>query len=267
MGISLLDLVTEHQSGEENTLKRIVEESGQSYDTEGSGKPVQLDERIFLWERKEDILDKMPEATYVIIDAMYFSTTSIELFSKGLESMKLCETHDEVREQDVELKIGEGRDDTSMKDGMQMINSPTYVSEKYDGQKKSAMISYNGARAALRVIKGTEDSRIMVGSATNAKALAEKLSDEDEIHLVSSGSGGVHRAEDHIAAYIITQEFEDELDETEEEMLKRMIDLTAELEYEGDIPERRRKDIEVLKNINARDVVPEYDRGKGVLTV
>lgn len=135
MGISLLDLVTEHQSGEENTLRKIIEKSGQDFDVSDANKPLELETNIFLWERKEDIRDEMPEGTYVVIDAMYFSTTSIELFNAGLEEMTLCKTHDEVRAlEDIELKIGEGRDESKMKEGMQMINSPSYAVENYAGQ-------------------------------------------------------------------------------------------------------------------------------------
>jgi 2-phosphosulfolactate phosphatase len=266
MGISLLDLVTEHQSGEENSLKRIVEKSGKKYDVSDAKSPVELDDGIYLWERKEDILEDMPEATYIIIDTMYFSSTVIELFSRGLETMSLHRTHEEVRNQEnVDLKIGEGRNRDRMKNGMQMVNSPSFAAEHYAGEKSAAMMSNNGANATLNVIEGTENARILVGSTTNASAVAEKVQDDKDVHLVSSGADGVHRAEDHIAAYIISQEIQHELDESEHEMLKKMIDITGELEYENGVPERRRKDIEILKKINERKAIPEYDREEQVL--
>lgn len=266
MGISLLDLVTEHQDDEGQSLRKIVEHSGQDYEVSESSKPVELDDGIFLWERKEDITDEMPKSTYVIIDVMYFSTSVIELFSKGLETLSVHRTHEDVRSQkDVELRIGEGRDRDSMKEGMALINSPSFINENYGGEKTAAMMSNNGANAAINVIEATEDSRIIVGSTTNATAVAEKLQDEEEVHLVSSGSDGVHRAEDHIAAYIISQEIQHKLDDSEHKMLKKMIDLTAELKYDEGLPDRRARDLDILKQINERNVVPEYDRDKDLI--
>lgn len=264
MGVSLLDLVTEHQSGEENTLRKVLEHSGKDFDVSEASKPVELDESIYLWETRDDIPEDLPDGTYVIIDAMYFSTSAIELFERGLKTLRLCASHDEVRSLDnVDLKIGEGRNEEQLKEGMDLINSPSYIVENYQGEENAAMISYNGARAALRVIEATENSRILIGSATNASTLADELEDDD-IHLVSAGSDGVHQAEDHIAAYIITQEIHEDLEESERKMLQKMIDLTADLHYDSKIPERRQKDTELLNDINERSAVPEFDRDKQV---
>lgn len=259
MSISLLDLVTENQDSDDVSLRKVVEERGDSFKLSGSSTPVKLSDDIFLWESKEDIRDPMPEGSYVVIDAMFFSTTTVQLFERGIEEITVFDDHDALRSSDLPLKIGERGDGYVPRKGMDLYNSPSHIEEDYGGGEKAGITSRNGAKALVKLIEATENSDIFVGSSTNASSVAESIS--GELHLVSAGKEGGHRAEDHIASYLIAKEIQGGLDDSEELMIKRMMEDIVTVMYGEDEPsERRRKDYELLKQLNSRDSVPVYDR-------
>lgn len=263
MSLSITDLVTENQAKSHITLREVIETHEELRLEElTSASPVELTENISLWEKKEDIPEILPEAQYVIIDTIYFSTTALEALNNGFKRLWVVETDDQVDSISTEKGIaaaGESNNGYELPDNYDFFNSPTSVHQAETNSNEAVMTSYNGAKAAFWTAEAAKgDSKIILGSTTNAKAVAKKLDKDKPIHIMSAGSKEISSAEDHIAAYLISRYYNgNPCSDDEIEVISDLLEITKFLMYE-DIPEIRRKDIDnYVKKINSVDKAPE----------
>lgn len=262
MSLSITDLVTEYQNSEETTLRNVVEtHEDLKLEELMTGSPLELTDNISLWERKEDIPEILPESQYVIIDTIYFSTTALEALNNGFNRLWVAETDEDVDRISKEKGIaaaGESSGDYELPDKYDFFNSPTSVHQANTDFDEAVMTSYNGAKAAYWTAKAAQgDSEIILGSTTNAEKVAEKLDREKPVNIISAGSREIPRAEDHIAAYLISRYYNgNSCNEDEIEVISDLLEITKFLLYE-EIPEIRKKDIDnYVKNVNSLNIAP-----------
>lgn len=262
MSLSITDLVTENQSNSNVTLREVIETHEELRLEElTSGSPVELTTNISLWEKKEDIPEILPEAQYVIIDTIYFSTTSLEALNNGFDRLWLAETEHDVDRLSKEKGIaaaGES-DGYELPDKFDFFNSPTSVHQADTDADEVAMNSHNGAKAAFWTAEAAQgDSKIILGSTTNAKAVAEELDRDKPVHIMSAGSREISSAEDHIAAYLISRYYNrNPCSDDEIEVISDLLEITKYLMYD-EVPEIRDKDIDnYVKKVNSVDKVPK----------
>lgn len=263
--LELHDLVSESQSRDVHSLRKIldihgIEEELPDYQPDSHGEPIELENGIYIWERKEDIPDELPDANYIIIDTIYFSTTSIEALSNGVDKLHIKKTDGELRRLKQEKKIMAGGESTNYepKEGFDFFNSPSNV--RHGMEREVAMTSDNGAIAALTACRNSpESSDIYVGSTSNARSVASEIQGKERpVHIICSGLKGSTSAEDHIAAYLIARYLEGQpLDREEMKTVEDLLEAVKDYIYE-EVPDIRQIDIqEHVKQINSRDTVPK----------
>ena len=269
MSLSITDLVTENQAKSHVTLREVIETHEELRLEElTSGGPVELTNNISLWEKKEDIPEILPEAQYVIIDTIYFSTTSLEALNNGFDRLWLAETEEEVMKLSKDKSIaaaGESGNDYELPEKFDFFNSPTSVQKAETDAREAVFTSYNGAKAAFWTAEAAQgESKIILGSTTNARAVGENLDKDKPVHIMSAGSREISSAEDHIAAYLISRYYNgNPCSDDEIEVISDLLEITKFLMYD-DIPEIRRKDIDnYVKKINSVNIAPELDIENG----
>jgi 2-phosphosulfolactate phosphatase len=201
---------------------------------------------------------------YVVVDVTHFSATVTELLALGSEYVHVTdERGDEVayRESNPDCLIGGGKtDDYDPEPGYDFFNSPSYVRDLDLEGRPTAMTSTNGGRAVTTLRKrGGRDVDVFVGGYTNARAVADLLSDRDRpLTLVASGSGGQPTSDDTLGAALIDRYLAADggLTDRERERFARLLVTSKGADYADKHPIRRRDLHEIETDIGARSVVP-----------
>lgn len=127
--------------------------------------------------KKEDLPSDLPEAVYVVVDVMYFSTTSVEILEGGAEELIVYRELKERDETIATLLGGERDPDYKADDGYDLFNSPSFVEELDLEGHKVGLTSTNGAETVHLIEERTSaGSEVIIGSTVNAEAVAHKIS-------------------------------------------------------------------------------------------
>ncbi|WEL19475.1 2-phosphosulfolactate phosphatase [Candidatus Nanohalococcus occultus] len=215
-------------------------------------------ENVEIVRRKEDLPEELPEAVYVVVDVMYFSTTSVEILEGGADQLVVYRELKEKDETEVSLLGGERDESYGAKDGYDLFNSPSFVEELELEDRSVGLTSTNGAETVHLIEQATsEGAETVIGSTVNAKTTAEYLKESDKpVYIIACGRRGEEIMEDYLGAYLISAHMEGEVTEELENNLLEVITDATEAYYD-DIPDRRRKDLENhIKNLDGSKVVP-----------
>jgi 2-phosphosulfolactate phosphatase len=124
------------------------------------------------------------------------------------------------------------------------------------------MTSKNGGTAVARLRRrGGDDVSVFVGGYTNAKAVADHLSDREKpTYLVSCGSSGRQTMDDLLGAVVIDRHLRGEtLSDAEREHFASLLITSKGHDY-ADKHETRQRDLhEFATEINSREIVPKLD--------
>jgi 2-phosphosulfolactate phosphatase len=201
---------------------------------------------------------------YVVVDVTHFSATVTELLALGSEYVHITDTRgDEVayRESNPDCLIGGDRtDDYDPEPGYDFFNSPSYVRDLDLVGRPTAMTSTNGGRAVTTLRKrGGPGVDVFVGGYTNARAVADLLSDRDRpLTLVASGSDGRPTPDDTLGAALIDRYLtaDGEVSDRDRERFARLLVTSKGDGYADKHPIRRHDLYEIETDIDARSVVP-----------
>ena len=150
------------------------------------------------------------EDTSIMVDALRASTT-ITLALNNFEKVIPCLTPEEAFE--LKEKYGgviAGERGGAKLEGFDIGNSPTEA-EAYESDEKTLILTTSNGTRILEAM----DSKVLVGSLVNAKAVGEKSTEiaEDHIDVVMAGVRGEFAVEDFLASgeilYWICQNLEE----------------------------------------------------------
>jgi 2-phosphosulfolactate phosphatase len=261
---SIKDLVTEHQKNSGRSLRNLVNRIDIDFDiVELETQPLELGDNLVLWELKEDLPERLPDAQYVIIDTVFFTSTTLAGLESGVEAVKVESSHEAARSNNGIPVGGESNREYGPREGFDFFNSPTSIRRNTGDAERVALTSDNGAVAAVNVAEAApETADIFLGTTLNAEAVGNKLRESDKpVHIVSAGSRGSHTAEDHIAAFLIGRYYRDEpLTEEENELVQVLLAEQENVLYPGETPDIRKKDLEAVSSVNSVEQVPRLHR-------
>jgi 2-phosphosulfolactate phosphatase len=217
-----------------------------------------------LIEGCSNLPDEPSPGDYVVVDVTHFSATVTELLALGSEYVHVTdERGDEVayRESNPECLIGGGKtEEYEPEPGYDFFNSPSYVQDLELAGRPTAMTSTNGGRAVTALRKrGGPDVEVFVGGYTNARAVADLLSDRPgPLTIVASGSGGAPTPDDTLGAALIDSylDADGDLSDRERERFARLLVTSKGPGYADKHPVRRRDLHGFETDIDSRSVVP-----------
>lgn len=223
-----------------------------------------LDDRLI--PRTEEIPSSPRPGNYVVIDAMHFSNTVLELLANGASHIHVTEARGDepaYKRNNPQAVIGGGStQEYEPVEGYDFFNSPSYVQRLDVAGRPVAMTSSNGGRAVNRLrTDGGEGVDIFVGSTMNARALGRFLRAQDEpTRLVSAGSNGDIAVEDHIGALLISR-YLDEIPvaATEMAVFRHQLQRAKGAEYIDRHPLRRRDVLDYTLALNSRQIIPKLE--------
>ncbi|MFB6145175.1 MAG: 2-phosphosulfolactate phosphatase [Candidatus Nanohaloarchaea archaeon] len=208
---------------------------------------------------------------YVIVDVKYFSSTVVELLSRGIEEVHVTEKRgdefDFKQENNNTVIGGPTLPGYRTDDGYDFFNSPAAVRDIDSLEEKSfaALTSSNGGRAINRLSSKEDDIEIFVGSTTNAEALGTFLRENrspSDICIVPCGTDGVPAPEDYIGATHIAAAIENiEIPDKKERRHGSAV-RNSKGPYRKR-PEHRQRDADIVSEFNSQDVVP-YSDGRDI---
>jgi phosphosulfolactate phosphohydrolase-like enzyme len=225
-------------------------------------------ENFIFVKRKEEIPDSFSADQIVVVDSIYYSTTVVELLYHGVDKVHVVEEKLEtleMKKENPELLAGGFRDSKyePMKE-WDFFNSPTYAEKVAEPGKEAAMTSSNGAKAALRAREANDSADILLAGLTNFHAVADRLHQDDEILFISSGRKGDIAIEDHAGIYsVLLHLLNDGPGDTGKKEILDAVEKGKLETYSSyvDIHERRARDIEKVKDLKSREVVPKLVDG------
>ena len=149
--------------------------------------------------------------TAVVIDVLRATSVMVTAFENGVKEIIPVLTPAEAEE--VKEKTGEGillggERHAEIIPGFDLDNSPfSYMNDKVKG--KALVLTTTNGTLAIRSAAGAD--KVMIASFLNAKAVAEKLKNDQRISLICSGTNGDYTLEDGLCAgYLIDLIKEDE---------------------------------------------------------
>ena len=229
---------------------------------EGRSGRNRLDARLI--ERCEAIPDRPDPGDYVVIDAIHFSNTVIELLANGADHVHVTDERGQefaYRDSNPRALVGGGSTaDYEPEAGYDFFNSPSYVQRLDVDGRPVSMTSSNGGRAVATLrARGGGDVTVFVGSTMNARAIAEYLRDRDRpTYLVSSGSGGEFAIEDHVAATLVSRYLDGvPVADTELDLFRRQVKRAKGADYVDQHEIRRRDVVDYAMDVNSRSVIPK----------
>lgn len=215
-------------------------------------------ENVEVIHRKEEVPVKLPEAVYVVVDVMYFSTTSVRILEGGAEELIVYRELKDKEETDATLLGGERAPGYEPEEGYDLFNSPSFVHELDVEDHKVGLTSTNGAEAVHMIEEAAEEgSETLIGSTINARAVAEYLEGvKKPIYIIACGRSGDRMKEDYLGAYLIANYLEGAVDSSLEKQVSSRLDEAVRYYYET-VPDVRADDIQNhVKKVDESDLVP-----------
>lgn len=236
---------------------------------------------------------QLADAAVVVIDQLRASSTICYALAAGArEVMPLLEV-DAVLEESQRYQQGEillGGERGGMKlEGFDLGNSPSEYTADVVFGKRILFTTSNGTRA---IEHGRLASRLVMGCAANASAVARSLAEEPEVHILCAGTNGHVSRDDLLIAGLLIERLMPkahgglQLNEGAESTLGEWLELVAlasannrsvndQLALElRDTPGGKNlidvghaDDLVDCAQIDAVEVVPELDRDSGCLKV
>jgi phosphosulfolactate phosphohydrolase-like enzyme len=207
--------------------------------------------------------------TYVVVDAINFSTTVAWMFDRGVSTVvPLVDRASAERfgDENPGALVGgdyafESGDDSLVR------NSPTDCAERgIDwADRVVGLNSINGANA-VRAVR--DDAAVVVASPVNARAVADWLDTRGEgIHFVAAGTRGSHAVEDTFGVYRVVHHLLNEDSPAADAMHLRLLDhLYANASHlEG--PPDLHPDQHVVRAFDSLSAVPVREAGEGAFRV
>lgn len=215
-------------------------------------------ENVDVVGRKEDLPSSLPEAIYVVVDVMYFSTTSVRILEGGAEELIVYRELKDKAETIATLLGGERDPDYNADDGYDLFNSPSFVEELDLDGHRVGLTSTNGAETVHLIEERTSaDSEVIIGSTVNSEAVAQEISStEKPVYIIACGRTGKQMKEDLIGAYLIVQHIKGDVSDDVHTKVSKAVDEAVKHYYET-VPDVRGKDIEDhIKRIDSTSIVP-----------
>lgn len=201
--------------------------------------------------------------TYVVVDAINFSTTVAWLFDRGVASV--TPLRDEAAAETFaastpEALVGgdyafEAGDETGADDDL-VRNSPSAcaASEFAWTDRPVGLQSINGANA-VRAVR--EDADCVVASPVNARAVAGWLDGRDEpVHFVAAGTRGEQAVEDTFGVYRVVSHLLDGASSVADTMHLRMLDHVYATASHLNNPPDLHPDQRVIRAFDSLSTVP-----------
>jgi phosphosulfolactate phosphohydrolase-like enzyme len=208
-----------------------------------------------------------PEGTYVVVDAINFSTTVAWLFDRGVPRVVPLADRDSAE------RFGAAHPDALVGgdyafdsgDDSLVRNSPTDCAERgFEwADRVVGLSSINGANAVGAV---REDVPVVVASPVNARAVADWLDRAGgSIHFVAAGTRGEHAVEDTFGVYRVVHHLLNGDSPAADAMHLRLLDHVyanaAHLEGPPDLhPDQR-----VVRAFDSLSAVPVREPGESAL--
>jgi 2-phosphosulfolactate phosphatase len=226
-------------------------------------------------ERCEALPEELPPGNYVVIDVIFFSTTVVELFANGLDSLTVVDEKPDTlafkRVHPDALAGGEHTPEYNAVGDYDFYNSPSFVRDLDAEGRPAAMTSTNGGRAVTclqeRGAEDRDDVDVFLGSTTNAAAVGDHLRDAaDPTYLLSAGIEGAVAVEDHIGAIRIGRALADvPLTTAEETVFRHQLPVAKGDAYREAAHPTRRADLDDrITDFDTHDVVPKLVDGRFV---
>lgn len=215
-------------------------------------------EDVEIIHRKEDVPFELPEAVYVVVDVMYFSTTAVRILEGGADELIVYRELKDKEETDATLLGGERSDDYEPVEEYDLFNSPSFVDELDVEDHRVGLTSTNGAEAVHLVEEAAEEgSETLIASTLNARKVAEYLEDEERpIYIIACGRTGDRIKEDYLGAYLLSAYLEGSVDRSLEIEVSKRLDEAIRFYYET-VPDVRARDIQDhVKKVDQSEIVP-----------
>lgn len=204
------------------------------------------------------------QGTYVVVDAINFSTTVAWLFDRGVSTVVplIDQTSAErFASETPDALIGGDYAFDSGEDSL-VRNSPTDCAERgFDWRDRVVGLnSINGANA-VRAIR--DDASVVVASPVNARAVADWLADsEDPLHFVAAGTRGGHAVEDTFGVYRVVHHLLNEDSPAADAMHLRLLDHVYANASHLEGPPDLHPDQHVVRAFDSLSVVPLRSPGE-----
>lgn len=221
---------------------------------------------VEIYHRVEDIPDELPDAVYVVVDVLYFSSTVVELLNEGAEYVHVTETRgDELQLQaeNPEFVIGGGTEPGYVpEEEYDYFNSPSFIwSIDVDG-RPAAMTSTNGGRA-INTLLEREGGKypIYLATTTNAEAVGRHIRENEDskpVKIVACGSKGIPASEDYIGAIHTAAAINNESVPAEKITSHKAVVRNAKGSYVGR-EGLRQTDADYVARFGFRSVIPTVD--------
>ena len=208
-----------------------------------------------------------PEGTYVVVDAINFSTTVAWLFDRGVSSVVPLVDRASAERFGVERPDALVGGDYAFDSGDDSLvrNSPTDCAEGGTEWTDRAvgLHSINGANA-VRAVR--EDAAVVVASPVNARAVAEWLDRRGgPVHFVAAGTRGEHAVEDTFGVYRVVHHLLNEDSPAADAIHLRLLDHVYANASHLEGPPDLHPDQHVVRAFDSLSAVPVREAGEDAL--
>ena len=210
---------------------------------------------------------EQPSGTYVVVDAINFSTTVAWLLDRGVSSVVPLIDRDSADRFGTENPGALVGGDYAFDSGEDSLvrNSPTDCAERgFEWTDRVVGLnSINGANAVKAV---RADASVVVASTVNARAVADWLEAQGEpIHFVAAGTRGEHAVEDTFGVYRVVHHLLNEDSSAADVMHLRLLDhLYANASHLNSLPDLH-PDQHVVRAFDSLSTVPVRMPGAGLI--
>ena len=150
--------------------------------------------------------DELAGSAVVVIDVLRATTVIAHALAAGAREVIPCQEVAEALTIAASLGQGEavlGGEREGLKiPGFELGNSPDEFTPQTVGGRTLVFTTTNGTRATIACKRA---KRVLTGAFVNAAAVAEVLSDEEDVHLLCAGTRGEVTREDVLCAGLLVQ--------------------------------------------------------------
>ena len=193
------------------------------------------------------------DEVHVVIDVMMFSSSVLSLFDSGVSSVIPVHPSEDLSQYE-DYMTGSETGDADFRNSPQNIYSVFGVMDSVPNTV--ALTSSNGAKVVVELFQDESVESLVIGSLSNAKAVANHIQTYESYSIHTAGSNGDVAIEDEIAKELIEREVKDKTIEYES-VLNVTSNLPIERVFDSDSYEwMTEEDRHHATNINSMSIVP-----------